>query len=151
MPTHSGKDEKGCYMQWGGQAKYYYECGNKEAKKKAVEIIRTRLKNPTAADATSMEPIYFELFPKDTSIPVLPSSSSVPTTSFPILEQRALPSASVSQTLPFMYETSRPPEFSPTTKFIRHGGRMQRDIEAGAEQKEAAKVVAPVAKPGAKK
>jgi len=31
-------------------------------------------------------------------------------------------------------------EFSPTTKFIRHGGRMQRDIEAGAEQKEAAKV-----------
>lgn len=31
-------------------------------------------------------------------------------------------------------------EFSPTTKFIRHGGRMQRDIEQGAEQKEAAKV-----------
>jgi len=31
-------------------------------------------------------------------------------------------------------------EFAPTTKFVRHGGRMQRDIEAGAEQKEAAKV-----------
>ena len=36
-------------------------------------------------------------------------------------------------------------EFSPTTKFIRHGGKMQRDIEAGAE-KPAAKVEAPVAK-----
>lgn len=34
-------------------------------------------------------------------------------------------------------------EFSPTTKFARHGGKMQRDIEAGAEQKEAAKVAAP--------
>jgi small subunit ribosomal protein S19 len=33
-------------------------------------------------------------------------------------------------------------EFSPTTKFVRHGGRMQREIEAGAEQKEAAKVSA---------
>jgi len=31
-------------------------------------------------------------------------------------------------------------EFAPTTKFIRHGGRMQRDIESGAEQKEAAKI-----------
>ncbi|MGD0576596.1 MAG: 30S ribosomal protein S19 [Candidatus Staskawiczbacteria bacterium] len=31
-------------------------------------------------------------------------------------------------------------EFSATTKFVRHGGRMQREIEAGAEQKEAAKV-----------
>ena len=42
-------------------------------------------------------------------------------------------------------------EFSPTTKFVRHGGRMQREIEAGAEQKEAAKVETPVAKTGAKK
>ncbi len=49
-------------------------------------------------------------------------------------------------------------EFSPTTKFVRHGGRMQRDIEAGADQKEAAKVevagsgkAAPAAKPAAKK
>ncbi len=33
-------------------------------------------------------------------------------------------------------------EFAPTTKFSRHGGRMQREIEAGAEQKEAAKVAA---------
>lgn len=31
-------------------------------------------------------------------------------------------------------------EFAPTTKFVRHGGRMQREIEAGAEQKEAVKV-----------
>ena len=45
-------------------------------------------------------------------------------------------------------------EFSPTTKFVRHGGRMQREIEAGAEQKEAAKVEAagaPAVKPAAKK
>lgn len=33
-------------------------------------------------------------------------------------------------------------EFSPTTRFQRHGGKMQRDLEAGAEQKEAAKVEA---------
>jgi len=31
-------------------------------------------------------------------------------------------------------------EFAPTTKFMRHGGKMQREIEAGAEQKEAAKI-----------
>jgi len=28
-------------------------------------------------------------------------------------------------------------EFSPTTKFGRHGGRMQRELEAGAAEKEA--------------
>ncbi|MBI2054184.1 MAG: 30S ribosomal protein S19 [Candidatus Staskawiczbacteria bacterium] len=33
-------------------------------------------------------------------------------------------------------------EFAPTTKFIRHGGRMQREIEQGAEQKEAVKTEA---------
>lgn len=33
-------------------------------------------------------------------------------------------------------------EFSPTTKFHRHGGKMQREIEAGAQQKETAKVEA---------
>lgn len=37
-------------------------------------------------------------------------------------------------------------EFSPSTKFVRHGGRMQRDLEAGAQQKEIAKVE-PLAKP----
>ena len=47
-------------------------------------------------------------------------------------------------------------EFSPTTKFSRHGGKMQREIEAGAEQKESAKVEAAgaapkAAAPGAKK
>jgi small subunit ribosomal protein S19 len=31
-------------------------------------------------------------------------------------------------------------EFSATTKFIRHGGKMQKNIEAGAEQKEATRV-----------
>ncbi len=30
-------------------------------------------------------------------------------------------------------------EFSPTTKFSRHGGKMQRELEAGEEAKEAAK------------
>ena len=33
-------------------------------------------------------------------------------------------------------------EFAATTKFSRHGGRMQRDIEAGAAQKETAQVEA---------
>lgn len=33
-------------------------------------------------------------------------------------------------------------EFSPTTKFVRHGGKMQREIEKGAEVKEAAKTQA---------
>jgi len=37
-------------------------------------------------------------------------------------------------------------EFAPTTKFVRHGGKMQRDIEAGAEAKTAAKVETPPAK-----
>jgi small subunit ribosomal protein S19 len=41
-------------------------------------------------------------------------------------------------------------EFAATTKFIRHGGKMQKAIEAGADQKEAAKVEA-VTKPAAKK
>ena len=41
-------------------------------------------------------------------------------------------------------------EFAATTKFSRHGGKMQREIEAGAEQKEAVKTVA-TAKPAAKK
>ena len=30
-------------------------------------------------------------------------------------------------------------EFAPTTKFSRHGGRMQRELEAGVQQKEAIK------------
>lgn len=39
-------------------------------------------------------------------------------------------------------------EFAATTKFVRHGGKMQRELEAGAQAKEAAKVEAtkPVAK-----
>ena len=35
MPTHAGKDAKGCYCQYGTQKKYYYECGNKTAKARA--------------------------------------------------------------------------------------------------------------------
>ena len=42
-------------------------------------------------------------------------------------------------------------EFAPTTKFSRHGGKMQREIEAGAEQKEATKVAAEIKAPAAKK
>ncbi len=41
-------------------------------------------------------------------------------------------------------------EFSATTKFVRHGGKIQREIEAGAEQKEAVKTEA-AAKLGPKK
>lgn len=33
-------------------------------------------------------------------------------------------------------------EFAPTTKFHRHGGKMQRELEAGAAQKETAKIEA---------
>ncbi len=33
-------------------------------------------------------------------------------------------------------------EFSPTTKFIRHGGKIQRGLEAGAQKKEGAKAEA---------
>jgi small subunit ribosomal protein S19 len=33
-------------------------------------------------------------------------------------------------------------EFSATTKFHRHGGKMQREIESGAEQKDATKAAA---------
>ena len=39
-------------------------------------------------------------------------------------------------------------EFAPSTKFVRHGGKMQREIEAGAQQKDAVKTEA--AKPAAK-
>jgi hypothetical protein len=36
MPVHTTKDTKGCYAQWGDHgARYYYECGNKEARQKA--------------------------------------------------------------------------------------------------------------------
>lgn len=35
MPVKTGKDDKGCFAQWGGQKKYYYKCGDKEAKANA--------------------------------------------------------------------------------------------------------------------
>jgi ATP-dependent protease ClpP protease subunit len=37
MPIRSHKDSKGCYMQYGGQAKYYYTCGDSEARERAKE------------------------------------------------------------------------------------------------------------------
>lgn len=37
-------------------------------------------------------------------------------------------------------------EFSPTTKFVRHGGKMQREIEKGSEVAPAAAAPAPAAK-----
>jgi len=37
MPVHLGKDTKGCYAQWGNQKKYYYPCGNKQARDKAKQ------------------------------------------------------------------------------------------------------------------
>ena len=40
-------------------------------------------------------------------------------------------------------------EFASTTKFARHGGKMQRELEAGAQQKEAVKTEAST-KPAAK-
>jgi len=36
MPTHTGKDSKGCFAQWGSQKKYYYKCGDMSAKKAAI-------------------------------------------------------------------------------------------------------------------
>lgn len=42
-------------------------------------------------------------------------------------------------------------EFSPTTRFGRHGGRMQRELEAAAAEKEVAKVEEAKAEPAAKK
>lgn len=42
MPAQTGKDNEGCFYRWGREGKkYYYECGNKdareEAKKKAIK------------------------------------------------------------------------------------------------------------------
>jgi hypothetical protein len=37
MPTQIKKDSKSCYAQWGDHGtKYYYKCGIKEARKRAV-------------------------------------------------------------------------------------------------------------------
>lgn len=38
-------------------------------------------------------------------------------------------------------------EFSPTTKFLRHGGKMQRDLEVGAQVNMAEKMAGPKAGP----
>lgn len=36
MPTHRGKDNKGCFYTWGDSGKkYYYECGNVDSRKRA--------------------------------------------------------------------------------------------------------------------
>jgi small subunit ribosomal protein S19 len=41
-------------------------------------------------------------------------------------------------------------EFVPTRKFVRHGGRMQRELEAGLVAKEGAAPAAPAPAPAAK-
>jgi hypothetical protein len=35
MPTKLGQDSKGCYAQWGSGKKYYYKCGDKQARERA--------------------------------------------------------------------------------------------------------------------
>lgn len=36
MPVMTGKDNEGCFACWGKQGKkYYYECGNKDARERA--------------------------------------------------------------------------------------------------------------------
>lgn len=36
MPVKTGKDNKGCYAQWGNSGKkYYYTCGNEAARNAA--------------------------------------------------------------------------------------------------------------------
>jgi len=38
VPTKTGKDKRGCFARWGKSGKkYYYQCGNKKAKDKAVK------------------------------------------------------------------------------------------------------------------
>ena len=38
MPTHTGKDAKGCFCQWGGHGKkYYYTCGDDAARGRATK------------------------------------------------------------------------------------------------------------------
>lgn len=38
MPAHSGSENGKCFYQWGNSgAKYYYECGNKEALQRAKD------------------------------------------------------------------------------------------------------------------
>ena len=37
MPVETGKDIKGCFARYGKQGKkYYYKCGNGDARKRAV-------------------------------------------------------------------------------------------------------------------
>jgi Uncharacterized protein conserved in bacteria (DUF2213) len=38
MPTHTGKDSKGCFAQWGGHGKkYYFTCGSDSARARAIK------------------------------------------------------------------------------------------------------------------
>ena len=38
MPVMTGSDTKGCYARWGGQGKkYYYKCGDSEARDRAKQ------------------------------------------------------------------------------------------------------------------
>lgn len=35
MPVKTGKSGSKCFAQWGSGKKYYYECGNEQARKRA--------------------------------------------------------------------------------------------------------------------
>jgi len=35
MPVHTGHDSKGCFAQWGSKKKYYYKCGDTDARARA--------------------------------------------------------------------------------------------------------------------
>jgi len=38
MPIWLGKDDKGCFVQWGKHGKkYYYKCDDENEKRKAIE------------------------------------------------------------------------------------------------------------------
>jgi beta-galactosidase GanA len=37
MPVQIGKDSNSCFARWGKQKKYYYECGNEQARERAKD------------------------------------------------------------------------------------------------------------------
>ena len=36
MPVRVGKDSRGCFCRWGNQEKYYFQCSDEDAKKRAM-------------------------------------------------------------------------------------------------------------------
>lgn len=58
MPVRTGTDSEGCYAQWGQSGKkYYYECGNDEARRRAK---RKAAKQGQAAHASGYGEKYLE-------------------------------------------------------------------------------------------